>query len=325
MEAVRLAGLRCRIIAADSDPAAAGLYRGDVGVVLPRGDAIEYIDDVVRVCRRHNVDAVLVGSDTELLTLSRAKDRVEMESRAKVLVSPPEVAITCCDKWATAQFFGAHGLRHPRTFLPPGSGEGAFDGQIDFPVIIKPRFGTGSRDVLVIHGMDELAVLLRRVKDPIIQEFIESAEEYTAGLVRTADGQVLGPITMRRELKAGSTYRAWVSDHPDVREAVLRIAEALKPLGPCNVQLRRTEREVLALEINARFSSSTIIKARFGLNEPELTLKTLLLGEPVTQPKLTEGVALRYWNEVYIASETYRKLEAKRECAHPVAEIPPYF
>jgi len=324
MEAVRLAGLRCCIIAADSDPGAPGLYRADVGVVLPRGDTAEYVDEVVRVCRRYKVDAVLVGSDAEVLTIARAKELVERETGAKVLVSPPEVTAICCDKWITAQFFQTHDLRHPDTFLPPGSGEWAFNGQLAFPVVIKPRFGTGSQDIFIVNDVSELSVFLRRVKDPIIQEFVEG-DEYTAGLVRTADGEVLGPITMRRELKAGSTYRAWVGEYPDIREEVLRIVDALKPLGPCNVQLRKTKKGVVALEINPRFSSSTVIKARYGLNEPELTLKTLVLAESVAPPKLTRGVALRYWNEVYVPSEIYHTLETNREYVEPRSDVLPYF
>jgi hypothetical protein len=56
-----------------------------------------------------------------------------------------------------------------------------------------------------------------------------------------------------------------------------------------------------------------------------LTLRALLMGESVAQPELTEGVALRYWNEVYVPLGIYRTLEAKREYESPQSEVLPYF
>jgi carbamoyl-phosphate synthase large subunit len=325
MEALRLSGRPCRIVAADSDPAAAGLYRADVGVILPSGGDPGYVDEVVAVCRRHGVQAVLAGSDREVMALAPATTRIREASGAVALVSPPTVTSTCCDKWETALFFVENGLRHPRTFLPPGAGEGAFDGQLAFPVLIKPRFGSGAREVFVAYDADELRVLLRRVDRPIVQEYLAGEEEYTAGLVRTPAGEIFGPIVMRRELKAGSTYRAWVRAHPDVREEVLRVAGALQPVGPCNFQLRMTATGPMTFEINPRFSSSTSIKARYGLNEPEIAVRALLLGESVPPASLSEGVAIRYWNEVYVTHEMHDAIKEHRALVGPSSEVLPYF
>jgi len=37
-----------------------------------------------------------------------------------------------------------------------------------------------------------------------------------------------------------------------------------------------------------------------GFNEVDAFLREYLLNEPPSLPRITEGVALRYWNELYV-------------------------
>jgi carbamoyl-phosphate synthase large subunit len=57
---------------------------------------------------------------------------------------------------------------------------------------------------------------------------------------------------------------------------------------------------VRVFEINPRFSSTTVIRAHFGFNEPEMCLRELVLGEQLRTPVTRQGFALRYWDEVYL-------------------------
>jgi carbamoyl-phosphate synthase large subunit len=76
-----------------------------------------------------------------------------------------------------------------------------------------------------------------------------------------------------------------------------RIVERLRPLGPCNVQLRGTT----PFELNVRFSGTTPMRARLGFREVEEALRHFVLGEPARElERPTEGVVLRYWNEIYV-------------------------
>jgi carbamoyl-phosphate synthase large subunit len=78
------------------------------------------------------------------------------------------------------------------------------------------------------------------------------------------------------------------------------VAGALRPLGPCNVQLRLTDRGPVPFEINARFSSTTSMRACFGYNEVEMALRCYVLGERIALPHPQRGIALRFWEELYL-------------------------
>src|SRR5918994_5524400 len=75
-----------RILAVDSSPLAAGLYRSDIGLVVPKASDPEYIDSIITHLKNYDVDALFVGSDEELMAIATTKKRIEKESPDKVLV-----------------------------------------------------------------------------------------------------------------------------------------------------------------------------------------------------------------------------------------------
>ena len=124
---------------------------------------------------------------------------------------------------------------------------------------------------------------------------------------------------MRRDLSGGTTYRAEAGLFPEVRKEAIQIAQALRPMGPCNIQLRVHKGRAVCFELNVRFSGTTPIRARLGFNDVEAALRHYVLFEPAADlPLITEGVSLRYWNEAYVNPEAkiqldeLGKLEPKR-------------
>ena len=322
VKALRMSTLDCRIVAADANPLGAGLYRADVACVLPPANSPIYIEQVIQMCNAERVDALFPGSDPELPVLSRSKAIIEAETGTRVIISSERVIEIGNDKWATARFLAEHGLPHASSVIPePGEALEHFLAEHPFPLVLKPRHGSASRGVFVVHSRTELEALLSRVPEPVLQELLGSPEEeYTCGLFADADGTLLGVITARRELLTGTTYRAWVADFPDVRQEVERIGKALHPFGPCNVQLRRTPQGPTAFEINPRCSGTTAIRAYYGWNEPEAALRRFVLGEPV-ELSFRPGIALRYWNEVFLDSSLVDELAHTGRLESPFSNL----
>jgi len=124
---------------------------------------------------------------------------------------------------------------------------------------------------------------------------------------------------MKRELLEGTTYRAIVGEFPEVKQAAESIITQLKPLGPCNLQFRiRQDGVPICFEMNMRFSGTTPIRARFGFNEVTATLEHYILGrDDFILPQVTTGIALRYWNEIYIEPKAYQEMITKNVLTHP--------
>ena len=165
----------------------------------------------------------------------------------------------------------------------------------------KPRTGKSSQGIFIVRNREDLEHASKR-ENYVIQEYLgDDDSEYTAGCFSDTTGRVRGVMVMRRHLAQGTTVRAEAGLFPEIRAEAERIASALQPYGPCNVQLRRSRGRPVCFEINVRFSGTTPIRARLGFNDVEATLRHYVLGEkPVDLPVVTEGIAVRYWNEAYL-------------------------
>ena len=72
-------------------------------------------------------------------------------------------------------------------------------------------------------------------------------------------------------------------------------------MGPSNIQMRIARGRPVCFEVNIRFSGTTPIRARLGFNDVEAALRHYVIGEPAKDLSLiTSGIALRYWNEMYV-------------------------
>jgi carbamoyl-phosphate synthase large subunit len=302
MKAVRYASLPCRLVATDRHPLSVGFHWADSHYILPTADEPGYLAQLAAICREERVDAVLIGSEGEMHVLAQEKGAFERETGARIIVSSPEVLCISTDKWETTRFLAAHGLDYPRSALPEELEQmEALVADLGFPLIVKPRNSSGSKGLFKVQSQRELMHVLPLVDRPIVQEYLRpDDQEYTTAAFVDDTGQPQGTVVMRRELAAGLTYRARVEDHPVVAATAQAVASALRPLGPCNVQLRLTRRGPVPFEINARFSSTTSIRACFGYNEVEMALRCYVLGERIRPPRPRRGVALRFWEELYL-------------------------
>jgi carbamoyl-phosphate synthase large subunit len=66
------------------------------------------------------------------------------------------------------------------------------------------------------------------------------------------------------------------------------------------VQCRKTERGVVAFEINPRLSGTTSIRALVGFNEPEILIRYFLTGEFPQTISYQSGYVLRELREKFV-------------------------
>lgn len=296
---LKQSALETYVIAVDPSPLAAGLYWADEAHLVPTAKAPEYFDRIRALCRQVRPDAILIGTDVELDIFARYRAELESEFSCAVVVSSPRVVGIADDKYQTYLFLKEHGFPYPESCLP--GEEDALIAQIGFPLIVKPRVGARSVGVHVVHDRTQLAQRLREVEGPVIQEYVATAnEEYTAGAV-CFDGQVDATIVMRRDLRDGNTYRAYVDAYPGLNAQVRTLAEQLAPHGPANFQFRLQAGRAKIFEINARFSGTTPFRQRAGFNEVEHCLRRLVLQERPESPRIEPMVVLRYWTEMVVS------------------------
>ncbi|MBF0479351.1 MAG: ATP-grasp domain-containing protein [Candidatus Omnitrophica bacterium] len=310
IKSIRKSSLKCRIIAADYFSHAVGLYWADSQYLLP--DILkkevteeEWISAVKKILIHENIDVVLIGLDFELDIFSRYKQRLEQETKAKIIVGDEASIRICQDKWLTAECLRERGLNYAPSCLPESIKP--FISQNAFPYVVKPRRGFRSRNVFFVKNETELDHALLVCPNPVIQKEMGTIEkEYTCGSL-ILDGEVKSVISLRRDLKDGNTFRAICDDTcEDVNRYIVQAAKVLNLFGPANYQLRLTEQGPFIFEINPRFSGTTYMRTLLGVNEVVILLESVLEGKRRPMPVPQLGAVLRFFDELFVPLDCYR-------------------
>ena len=317
-----------RVLGADIAPLQMGLYTVDQAFVSPWAYEEAFLPWLIDVCAQEHVDVVLSGAEPVLLAMARHQQELLEATGAQCLCSPLPILEICDDKLMTCDWLDREGLPQPAyADMADPDAVHRLVAQVGFPLVAKPRRGGGARGLFHVHDSHDLDYIMGK-SDYVIQESVGTDEtEYTVGCMRGKDGTLAESCCMRRDLLSGTTFRAEVGAFDEVRQVAEAITVALKPVGPCNVQLRLTERGPVCFEINARFSGTTPIRTHLGYREVSAALDHFLDGTPITLPRITQGVALRYWNELYPAAEAVTELERNSRLthdAHPAPKIECY-
>jgi carbamoyl-phosphate synthase large subunit len=276
------------------------------------------------LCRDEHVHAILSGVEPVLTILAGEVERIQAETGAICIVSKPECLAVGNDKLLTSQWLRNNGFVFPETVdVANSAGVDALVRACGYPLIAKPRYGKGAQGVFELRNDEDLRSAIAR-DAYVIQEYLgDTCQEYTVGCFSDRESRVRGALVMRRELLQGTTYRAEAGYFPDVREAAIPIAEALRPMGPCNIQMRLHRGRAVCFEINVRFSGTTAVRARLGFNDVEAALLHYVLGQPAADlPLITKGIALRYWNEIYVSGEAKARLDESKKLDEPKSYKP---
>jgi carbamoyl-phosphate synthase large subunit len=319
LKALAISKLPCKVIGACISPLALGLYTVDKSYVSPTAYDPSFPEWIFDVCRKEHVHAVLSGVEPVLKVLAHNAEEIRQKTGAICIVSGPFILSVATDKLATCQWLEKNGLNYPR-YAPSWDVEALerLANECGYPLIAKLCVGKGSHGIIEIQEKSDLEYVSGK-ESYIVQELLGADDtEYTVGCFSDRYGRVRGVIAMRRDLLQGTTYRAEVGDFPEVRAEASRIATALKPMGPCNIQLRISDGRPTCFEINMRFSGTTPMRARLGFNDVEATLRHYVLGEEIGDlPLITSGVILRYWNEMYVDQGAFAELKDNGALNHP--------
>ncbi len=266
---------------------------------VPPASEAHYVSALLEICRKNNIDILVPIIDEEFLPISKNRKRFEA-ANTRVMLPAHEHLLQCHDKYKTYLFFKEHNIPTPSTSLTPPGPKGC-------PVLAKPRFGRGSRDISTIRNIDDLRRLEGR--NHIFQKIIRG-EEYTIDTLSDTEGRAIAAVPrLRLEIRNGISYRAKTVKNKRIEDTSVSICEMLKLTGPACIQciMAPTGRPYF-FEINPRIGSAVVLTIRAGINIPFLAVKNILgMRIPRLIGKFQENVVmLRYWEEIYTKDNATR-------------------
>lgn len=258
-----------RTVVADPSPLAPAQYAAHVRGAVPLVDDPDYIPALQSLCEQHGVGAVLPLTDLDIEILARARE----EGRLPALVPSSEVARATYDKYEAHLLLQKHSLPSPPTVLPDADLDG-----LHYPVMVKPRRGSGARSIHLAQSAAQARFFIDYVAEATMVQRAMNGPELSIDCLGDLDGRCLNaiPRTML-ESRGGESIKGEVIHDEELIELGRRTMEALRVSGPATVQVFRDPETGLGItDVNTRFGGAfpaPVYAALPGRTYPELIVR----------------------------------------------------
>lgn len=272
------------------NPAAYSTYCSKIYVSPdPSKDECRYVDWLIRTMQTNNIKVLIPMDDN---TMDAVMNHRSLFQEVCALVLPPmESYNIASDKGKSVQLAELAGIPVPTTLQPKSLDEVIqIASRLTFPVVIKPRFSSGSRGIQVVGGPEQLIsqypLIHQRYPFPTIQEFIPPGERYDVCLLYDNEGKLKASF-VQKELRhfpidrGPSTLQESVI-RPDLIKLSLDIMRHIPWHGVVEIEFMIDPRDGIPkfMEINSRFWNSLQTSIFSGINFPWL-LYRIACGETV--------------------------------------------
>ena len=274
-------------------------------VVTPLIYDDNYIPFLLNYCREKQIDAIISLFDIDLPILSRNK-KVFQENGVKVIVSDYKVIDICNDKWKTYQYLRDNHYNVPQTYISLNEALTAINqGMLQFPLMIKPRWGMGSIAIYEADNLDELQVFYKKTIHTIQKTYLkyESSEdlaqcvliqekiqgqEHGLDIINDLDGVYQTTICKKKfAMRSGETDCAITVNSSLLKDLGCRLSKELRHVGNLDCDVFLKDDKAYVLEMNARFGGGYPFSHSAGVDLPR-AIVCWLMGEEAPEGLLTE-------------------------------------
>ena len=229
---------------------------------IPAATSEDFVPMLSQLCRQLAVDLLVPGVDEELLQIWRAK---EMFGATRLFMPKASFVEEMTDKLQMNRIFSTLGLDVPRAVRADESADG-----LEFPVLVKHRWGRGSRDIYRVTTLEKLPFLLKALDGDLSRWLVQECivgKEYTVQIVAAADSSLQVILPIHALEKRGSTTVAAMHSDVEIERYCEDIHRHLDPEGCYNVQLiKSADGRVRCFEVNPRISTTFCMVIRTGFD-----------------------------------------------------------
>lgn len=218
-----------------------------------------YINHLLSKCEEYQITHLIPVNEAEIKVINENRT-IFAERGIKVLINDDFVVDTFLDKYETNKYLAnIERISVPETFYA-----------MDFnrrgkKFIVKLNASCGSKFLRIIDNKEELDGLNLEKNEYIVQEYIDSEEEYTVGVF--SDGNNISTIIFKRKLENGYTSFVELMQDDSIKNDVEAIAKSINLKGYVNIQLRKLNNKNYIFEINPRISGTVYFRHLLGFKD----------------------------------------------------------
>lgn len=265
----------------------------DETIVTPLIYDKDYIPFLLKYCNDYKIDAVISLFDADLTVLAKHRKKFE-EIGTNVIVSDLQTIEICNDKLKSYEFLKANGFGTPETFATLSDvKESLAEGKVRYPLVVKPRWGMGSKLVFEAENDDELNIFYekanRGIKETciryeslidmehavIIQQKL-SGKEYGLDIINDLNSNYITTVAKKKyAMRSGETDCAITINSKPLKDIGEKLARLLKHRANLDVDIFVDGSNFYVIDMNARFGGGYPFTHAAGINLPLAIIKWL--------------------------------------------------
>lgn len=285
------------ILMADMCHNAPGLYLvdSDARIILPSAKDPNYVYELFSIAIKKGVDLIIPTVDDELLPISLNKERFRQQG-IKIAISSAESLIKSLDKYKLMQACdGNIPLAKYKLHI-----EREESHELSFPIILKPRSGSGSRGIHLVHNAEELESF--KFNDALlIQEYLPG-KEYSVDVYVDQNGHCIACVPRERiKVDSGVAVVSRTFHDEYLSALACRVMTLVGLTGVANIQFKEDDQGIpKLLEINPRFSGTMPLTVAAGANIPKMVIDEFNSNLKESFVQHQELGVVRYLEERYV-------------------------
>ncbi|MFH1131654.1 MAG: ATP-grasp domain-containing protein [Pseudomonadota bacterium] len=300
-KALRILGINGKLLASDATELAPAFQSADRGFLVPFARDPEFAPRMLEICKQEHVKLVIPTNDHELPVYAKEKGRFS-DAGTVVAISSANTIQIGRDKIATSAWLSENGF--PTVWQASVDEVLKSNHEWDYPLVVKPRFGSASLGVSKVRDEAELRMATR--DGEFVVQSLASGNEHTVDVLLNRNGKCLCAVPRRRlEIRAGEVSKGMTVREPTLQNLACEIAESLPgAYGVLNIQIfhNAATGELAVIEINPRFGGGYPLSWEAGAHYPVWMIQEIL-----GKPSLANAdawrdrlVMLRYDNAVFV-------------------------
>lgn len=291
-----------KIVATDCSEIAPALFEADKYYIVPRITADGYLDVILDICKKEQIDGVLSLIDPELNLLAK-NHKLFDDAGVKIIGSSFELCERSLDKFKMYNWLVEHGYNCAKSYMDPAKFYADLEkGIINYPVFVKPSCGSASIAISKAQDKETVDLLCTHSEGMMIQEFLKGQEIGADVYIDMISKKVVSIFTKKKiVMRAGETDKAVSFKEPKLFALIQKFVEESGFTGQIDIDIFDIDGEYYISEVNPRFGGGYPHAFECGCNHMALIENNLKGVE--NKPNIgcyDEGVYMMKYNEIAI-------------------------
>lgn len=291
-----------RVLATDMSELAPAIYEADKYYIMPRIDDPTYIEKLIEVCKKEDINCLFSLIDPELSLIAKNREKF-LAVGVTPLISNFDVVELAFDKYKMYQYLENNGYKTARSYIDKEEFyKDLNEDKISFPVFVKPIRGSASINISKVNSKEEIDLLFNLYDNLMIQEFLDGQEIGADVYIDPASQKTISIFTKEKiKMRAGETDKARSFKDEKLFTLISELVEKIGYRYMIDMDIFRVGGEYYVSEINPRFGGGYPHAYESGVNFPKMIINSLNKIENSNQiGNYDEDVYMMKYNEIKI-------------------------